>query len=58
MFMNILDQKDKQGHFQCLDHSQDRQTFILFKGTFMKSMSNRSTLYSQGKLLLGDASML
>lgn len=30
MFMNILNQKDKQGHFQCLDHRQDKQASILF----------------------------
>lgn len=61
MFTNILNKKDKQDkrHFQCLNYRQDKcRHQYFFKAVFMKSVSIRSTLYAQGKLLLGDASML
>lgn len=59
MLMNMLNQKDKQGWFQCRDCRQDKhRNTYLFKEAFMKSVSIKSTWCSQSKLFLGDASIL
>lgn len=58
MFMNMLNKKGKQVHFQCLDHRQDKhRSPSLFKAKFMASCL-LYYMFSQGKVLPGNSSVL